>query len=134
MLYARNDERRVAAMERNYGAPHPEIGDTRADRIRALPCLGRRRLGHRCQGPVQAAHVEPRRMGGKGGDRHRLAPLCSVAHREAGELPSLWYRADAERYATTQRGRWEAAHAMAPEGLLAEADRLAAELTAEGYP
>lgn len=134
MLYARNPQRRAAQLERNYGAPHPERGDTRADRVRAMPCLGLRRQQHACRTPVQAAHVEPRRMGGRGGDAHKLAPLCADAHREAGELPSLWMRSDPERYATTTRGQWEAGHGLPPEGLLAEAQRIAAQLTAEGYP
>lgn len=138
MLYARNPERRAAALERNYGAPHPERGDTRADRIRAMTCLGRRVPAgggwvpvHVCSGSVQAAHVDARGMSGRGGDRRKLAPLCATAHREAGELPSLWMRSDPGRYATTQRGRWEQRHGV---DLLAEADRIAEQLTAEGYP
>ena len=138
MLYARNPERRAAQHERNFGAPHPERGDTRADRVRAMACLGRRVPAgggwmpvHVCAPPVQAAHVDARGMGGRGGDRRKLAPLCATAHREAGELPSLWMRSDPERYATTRRGQWEARHGV---DLLAEAERIAAELDAEGYP
>ena len=131
MLYARNPERRAKTRARNFGAPHPEHGDTRADRVRAMPCLGQRLAGHRCQGPVQAAHVDAQGMGGRGGDARSLAPLCATAHREAGELPSLWMRSDPGRYATTQRGRWEARHGVRLE---AEAARIAAQLDAEGYP
>ena len=132
MLYARNPERRAAQHERNFGALHPERGDTRADRVRAMPCLAREALKwhHKC-GPVQACHVDARGMGGRGGDRRKLAPLCATAHREAGELPSLWMRSDPERYATTRRGAWEQRHGV---DLLAEAERIAAELDAEGYP
>lgn len=138
MLYARNPERRAKTRARNYGDPHPERGDTRADRVRAMPCLGRRVPAgggwvplHVCRTPVQAAHVDARGMGGRGGDARKLAPLCADAHREAGELPSLWMRSSPERYATTQRGAWEARHGV---DLLAEAERIAVELDAEGYP
>jgi hypothetical protein len=131
MLYARNLERRAKASARNFGEPHPERGDTRADRVRAMPCLVRSRPWHTCRTPVQAAHVDARGMGGRGGDARSLAPLCADAHREAGELPSLWMRSDPERYATTQRGRWEQRQGV---DLLGEAERIAAELDAEGYP
>jgi len=131
VLYARNPERRAAQHERNFGAPHPERGDTRADRVRAMPCLAAGRAGHRCRGVVQACHVDARGMGGRGGDCRVLVPLCGGAHDEAGELPSLWYRSDPGAYATTRRGQWEARHGV---DLLAEAERIAAELDAEGYP
>jgi hypothetical protein len=130
----RSAARRTRAHARAFGAPRPGDGDTRDAAIRRMPCLGLRRPEHRCTSAVQAAHVEPRRMGGRGGDRFRQAPLCSLAHREAGELPSLWYRSTPELYATTQRGRWESEHAFEPEGLLGEADRIAQQLTEEGYP
>lgn len=39
MIPARNPVRRAAQHERNFGAPHHERGGTRADRVRAMPCL-----------------------------------------------------------------------------------------------
>jgi len=126
-----NRGRREVASARNYGAQHPLTGMTRADAIRAMPCLAAGRAGHRCRTRVQAAHVVPRRMGGCGGDRHHQAPLCADAHRDAGELPSPWMRADPERYRGTQRGAWEERHGI---DLLAEARRIDEKLTAEGYP
>jgi hypothetical protein len=131
MLHARNPERRARALARNYGAPHPEHVDTRADRVRAMSCLGLRHPAHRCRSPVQAAHVDARGMGGAGGDARLLVPLCADAHQSAGERPSLWMRSCPERYAATARGRWEARHGVS---LDAEAERIAARLDAEGYP
>ena len=131
MLYARNADRRARATERNYGAPHPVYGGTRADEVRAMRCLAAGRADHRCRSQVEAAHVDARGMGGAGGDRRKLAPLCHEAHREAGELPSLWMRSDPERYRTTQRGAWEHRHEL---DLLAEAEAIAERLDGEGYP
>jgi hypothetical protein len=124
--------RRARAHARCFGAPRPGDGDTRDDAIRRMPCLAAGRADHRCQTPVQAAHAVAR--AGAKGDRFKLVPLCADAHRAAGELPSLWYRSDPKRYALTQRGQWEAEHDYEPGGLLAAAERIALQLTEEGYP
>ena len=50
--------------------------------VRDVGCLLARlgwRGGHRCQGPVQAAHVKPRSRGGIWSD---LVGLCMLAHQE----------------------------------------------------
>ena len=59
----RNAKRAKAKFERNYGAY--------SDVIRAFPCIG---CGVRA--PSDAAHAIPRGMGGCGGDKTTLVPLC----------------------------------------------------------
>jgi hypothetical protein len=71
-----------------------------------------------CSGPVQAAHVRARGMGGAKGDRRDLVPLCHRHHLEAGE------------FRTTQRTEFEKRYGI---DLVAEADRIARALDAEGF-
>lgn len=71
-----NPRRRRESFERNYGE--------RGDYIRAMPCL-LAQFGT-CMGPIQAAHVKARGMGGRGGDRHSLVPLCGVHHLKMGVM------------------------------------------------
>ena len=70
-----NPGRRKAAYERNFG--------DRAALVRAMPCLGAA-LGD-CSGDIQAAHTTARKMGGAGGDRRCLVPLCAHHHAQSGE-------------------------------------------------
>ena len=46
-------------------------------------------------GPVEAAHVKARGMGGCGGDRRSLVPLCTRCHREQH---AIGLRAFGEKY------------------------------------
>lgn len=118
-------KRRKATHERCFGAPRPGDGDTRDAAVRRMRCLALGRAGHVCDSPVQAAHVRARGMGGAKGDRFDLIPLCRLAHREAGELPSPG------NYHGSQREAWELKHGVR---LRATAAALAQQLTDEGYP
>jgi hypothetical protein len=62
-----NRARRARLHERNFG--------DHAAWVRSHGCLV-------CKGPAEAAHVIPRKMGGCGGDKTVLVPLCSDHHRE----------------------------------------------------
>lgn len=64
-----NSERRARLYERNFGA--------KADWIRRQPCYVTGRSG-----PSDPAHTRARGMGGCGGDRTDLVPLCREAHRD----------------------------------------------------
>lgn len=81
-MIGRNRKRQAAAYARNYGE--------RGDPVRAMGCLltllgcHQRDTLPRCEGPVEAAHVVGRKMGGVGGDRRSLVPLCRLHHREQG--------------------------------------------------
>jgi len=112
----RNAKRAAASYERNFGE--------RAEWIRAQPCLVRGVAGHVCNSGTQAAHAKPRRMGGRGGNRRDLVPLCALAHTEAGEFPGL--------------GRWEGTTRWAFEtkynvNLIEKAAEFAAMLDALGF-
>jgi len=111
-----NPERRRDAYERNFGE--------RADAVRAMRCLVHRpgvvRLARNaCQGDIVAAHVRARGMGGAHGSRFDICPLCARHHDEAGEIR------------TSKRAAFEAKYGV---DLQAEAERIAAELTEQGYP
>ncbi len=58
-------------------------------------------------------------MGGYGGDRTKLVPLCRRHHGEAGE------------YSTSQRTEFEECYGV---DLVARAAEIADDLTAKGYP
>lgn len=62
-----NPARRARLYERNFGAW--------ADRVRRMPCWW-------CGAPPpsDAAHTKPRGMGGAGGDRTTLLPMCRSCH------------------------------------------------------
>lgn len=106
---------------RNYGS--------RADAVRNMNC----RIVQQhdvnepitCRGRIHAAHVEPRRMGGVGGDRRKLLNLCARHHEEAGELPAPG------KYEGSQRQAFEERWGL---DLMEEARLLAERLDAEGYP
>lgn len=111
-----NPERRKAKFARNYG--------TRGAAVRELGCLVRSEYdsghsrGHNCDGPIHAAHVIARGMGGVKGDRRDLVPLCAHHHHAAGER------------GTTQRADFEWFYAI---DLQAEAGRIAEQLDREGH-
>lgn len=73
-LPAVNRKRARWKYERNYGR--------RGALVRSHPCCV---PGCRCQ-EIQAAHVVARGMGGCGGDRRSLVPLCWRHHAEQGQL------------------------------------------------
>lgn len=60
-----------------------------------------------------------RKMGGHGGDRRSLVPLCASHHEQAGE------------HRTSQRETFEAWLGL---NLVEKADELAAALDEQGYP
>lgn len=103
-IKATNPKRRRESFARNYGE--------RGEAVRAMRCL----VGIGCRGPVQAAHVKARGMGGRGGDRRSLVPFCAGHHDEQ-----------------TRRGgkTFAAVHRL---NLDAEAERIAYELDACGLP
>lgn len=70
-LAKRNEDRAVWKYARNFGEW--------ADEIRAMPCwsCGRRATAKR---PNEAAHTVNRGMGGCGGDKRTLLPLCTECH------------------------------------------------------
>lgn len=68
-------------LERNYG--------DRGEAVRAMPCVVEREcvgLLRACFGPIQAAHVTARGMGGCNGDRRSLVSLCAAHHRQQGDM------------------------------------------------
>lgn len=69
----RNAKRARESYARNYGE--------RGDPVRAMPCLLAAR--GECSGPIEAAHAKARGMGGRGGDRRDLVPLCRADHRRS---------------------------------------------------
>ena len=101
-----NRRRRAAAFARNYGE--------RGAAVREMPCLLAATGG--CEGPIHAAHARARGMGGTGGDLRELVPLCwhhhGVSHSMAAKDFAALYRID----------------------LRQEAQRIARELDARGYP
>lgn len=105
-LKPRNDRRRAEMHARNFGL--------RGDAVRAMPCLV-----PGCRRPTVAAHAKARKMGGCGGDRRELVPLCQPDHQEAGE------------FRTSARAAFESRHGL---DLVAEAARIAAELDQRGLP
>ena len=102
----RNRRRAAKLHARNFGE--------RATAIRAMPCLV-----PGCSRPSQAAHTRARGMGGCGGDRRELVPLCAEHHREAGERR------------TSARADFERVHRL---DLEAEARRLAQRFDEDGLP
>lgn len=112
-MMRRNRKRAAKMYARNYGE--------RGDPIRAMPCLiAARSISPDptlfCDGAVEAAHVKARGMGGCGGDRRQLVPLCSKHHR-------AWGRMGRHTFST-----------IFQIDLSAEADRIALELDARGIP
>jgi hypothetical protein len=65
-----NRARRARLYERNFGAY--------SDFIRSLPCA----VPGCLRRDIEAAHVVTRKMGGCGGDKTNLVPLCGPHHRE----------------------------------------------------
>lgn len=116
-----NPKRRREAFDRNFGE--------RGEAVRAMPCLcgrkpGRVVMNSGCRGPVQAAHTIARGMGGCGGDRRQLVPLCARHHEEAGE--GSW-----KPQQPSKRTAFEKRHGL---DLKAEAERIAVELDERGVP
>lgn len=72
-LRRRNPARARESYERNYGR--------RGGPVRSMPCLLAAR--GECDGPIEAAHAKARGMGGRGGDRRELVPLCRFHHRRS---------------------------------------------------
>jgi hypothetical protein len=129
-----NRKRRAKVFERNFGQ--------RAAEVRSLGCIVGAKLGRELDdqptfghklavavyhqesgqacdfGGAQAAHARARGMGGCKGDRRDLVPLCHRHHLEAGE------------FRTTQRTEFEKRYGI---DLVAEADRIARALDAEGF-
>lgn len=83
-----NRARRRRLYERNFGA--------HADVIRSLPCCGCGRPA-----PSAAAHSVGRKMGGCGGDRTTLVPLCE-SNPKTGRV-GCHYLFDEDRDAFTDR-------------------------------
>lgn len=85
----------------------------RGTAVREMPCLLAATGG--CEGPIHA-HARARGMGGAGGDLRELVPLCwhhhGVSHSMAAKDFAALYRID----------------------LRQEAQRIARELDARGYP
>ena len=106
-----NAARRAKAYARNFG--------DRGGPVREMGCLVAGKGDHVCVGEVQAAHARARGMGGCGGDRRSLVPLCAGAHHEAGER------------GTSQRAAFELSFGVSLES---EAQRIALELDARGLP
>jgi hypothetical protein len=102
----RSRKRAAKLHERNFGE--------RAAAVRAMPCLV-----PGCPRPSQAAHARARGMGGCGGDRRELVPLCAEHHRESGERR------------TSDRADFERLHGL---DLEAEARRLAERFDEDGLP
>lgn len=116
VLPRRNPKRAAESHERNFGE--------RAKWIRAQPCLIQGIAGHQCTSSTQAAHTKPRRMGGRGGNRRDLVPLCALAHDEAGEYPGLG------RWVGTKRWAFETKYGV---DLIEKAAEIAALLDTLGY-
>ena len=104
-----NPARRAKMFERNFGA--------RASHVRRMRCLCA--ASCTCAGLVQAAHVVARGMGGCGGDKRDLVPLCGLHHEESGPRRS------------SKRAAFEVRHGV---NLQAEARRIAIELDTRGLP
>jgi len=96
-----NRKRRAKKYARNFG--------DEAEAVRAMRCVADLAWTY-CHGPVQAAHVVARGMGGSKGGRFDLVPLCARHHDAAGEAE------------TSDRARFEA---VTGRSLRAEADRIA---------
>lgn len=103
---ARNPERKAETYARNFGE--------RGDAVRAMRCLV---AG--CRYFPQACHARARQMGGHGGDRRSLVPLCDTHHRESSE------------FRTSARAAFERRTGL---DLVAEAERIALELDERGLP
>ena len=120
-LRRRNPKRAAKNYDRNYGE--------RADAVRDMNCLCVPLTPPdkpiECRGRIHAAHVEPRRMGGCGGDRRKLANLCEKHHKEAGELPAPG------KYEGSQRQAFEEKWGV---DLMEYAAWLAEQLDEMGYP
>lgn len=116
-IKARNPKRRAAKWEKNYGA--------RRAWIVSLGCLIAGHPLHRCEGPLDAAHVIATGMGGAKSDRRKIVCLCRAAHREAGEHPGIG------RWDGTQRAAFQAKYEV---DLIEQAADLAARADALGYP
>lgn len=116
-LKATNPKRRKAKWEKNFGL--------RRAWIVSLGCLIACHPLHRCEGPLDAAHVIATGMGGSKSDRRKVVCLCRSAHREAGEHPGIG------RWEGTQRAIFQAKY---DKDLMAEAEDLALRADALGYP
>jgi hypothetical protein len=116
-MKARNAKRRAASYEKNFGE--------RRAWIVSLGCLIAGHPLHRCEGVIEAAHTEARGMGGAKGDRRKQVPLCTAAHREAGEHPGIG------RWEGTKRAAFQERYAI---DLTAKAAELAERADALGYP
>ncbi len=108
-----NPERKAKLHERNFGK--------RKEAIWAMPCLVAEALGttSQCWGRIEAAHAKGRKMGGCGGDRRWLVPLCTRHHEEAGERRGSKRAAFEEKYDLD---------------LIETAQLIAAQLDERGYP
>lgn len=73
-----NPERRARMFARNFGE-----GGERGEVVRSMACLARG--DGRCSGPIEAAHVVARGMGGCNSSSRQLVPLCRGHHREQGD-------------------------------------------------
>lgn len=73
-----NRERRAKLYARNFGE-----GGERGEVVRSMACLARG--DGRCSGPIEAAHVVARGMGGCNSSSRQLVPLCRGHHREQGD-------------------------------------------------
>jgi hypothetical protein len=111
-----NPKRRREAYARNFGE--------RGEAVRSMPCLVPLEGVEwpECRGPVQAAHVLARGMGGAKGDRRQLVPLCAGHHVEAGE--GSW-----KDEQPSKRAAFQARYGL---DLKAEAERIALELDERG--
>ena len=105
-MRCRNPERVRESYARNYGE--------RGEAVREMRCLVAASGG--CTYETQAAHAHARGMGGRGGDRRSLVPLCSGHHAEQGRIgvKSFMFKFHVD--------------------LFAEADRIAGELDTRGIP
>lgn len=112
-----NPKRRREAWERNFGE--------RRAWIVSMPCLIAKHPLHTCAGVIEPAHAIARGMGGRKGNRRHQVPLCSAAHKEAGERPGIG------RGPGTKRAKFEAKYAI---DLIAKAAELAAIADALGLP
>jgi hypothetical protein len=116
-----NRKRKAKQEKRNFGE--------RAAKVREMCCLCMPLTPAdqpvQCRGRVQAAHAEPRRMGGCGGDRRKLVNLCAKHHDEAGELPAPG------KYEGSTRQVFETKWGV---DLMAHAAMLAARFDALGLP
>jgi len=101
-----NRGRRKKKFARNFG--------TRAEAVRDMKCLV-----PGCRGRSEAAHMNGARgMGGCGGDRRGLGPLCRLHHLQSGEK------------GTSMRADFEAKYGI---DLIQESDRIATYLDDMGH-